>query len=326
MKKIISMLLLISLIIMPYKKIEACEKDVNVSVEDILISYHMQLEEIKKQALNARVSSMDQKKYLQEETVCILQNAGYEAYAINGENFYEIQDALATDLTQLGIKEGELYIAVISGEEENNEKGVSYSAKPSGSFAYSYKGKDYSLRYLTITAADNSAYGKASTVNLLESKSQTVINNCLNTAIIAYISAISSPLGTVASLCGLDISKFNTSQTATLYLNGGTNWTRMYTQVWSDYDEFWFSGSCVDYVTASSYMSGQYYSADKNQYVSVPQDSNTVTEFSSNYDDKSWRHLNAVIGYFNGSTQYDKVGDVEYRYGGVTKITHREDF
>lgn len=53
------------------------------------------------------------------------------------------------------------------------------------------------MRTLTVTAADDPLYGKASNVNVLNSKVKTVITNCLNTAIYAYISSISTALGTV---------------------------------------------------------------------------------------------------------------------------------
>lgn len=182
------------------------------------------------------------------------------------------------------------------------------------------------MRYFTITAADDPAYGKASSLNVLSSNSQTLIKNCLDTAISTYIYAVSSGLGTVASICGLSVSNFSTSQTSTLSMNGGTNWTREYIQVWSDYDNLWLFGSCVEYVTASSYMSGQYYSASQNKYVAVPNNTKSTTKYSSKYNDSTWRKERAVFGCLNLWIQYDLVGDVEYRYGGSTKITHRESF
>lgn len=109
-------------------------------------------------------------------------------------------------------------------------------------------------------------------------------------------------------------------------MNGGTNWTRVYTQVWSNYDQTWIFGSCVGYVTAGSYMSGQYYCASRNRYVPVPTNDRSTTRYSSEYFDYSWRKDNAALGFIYSWIQYNIVGDVQYRYGGSTKITHRENF
>jgi len=182
------------------------------------------------------------------------------------------------------------------------------------------------MRYFAITAADDPAYGKASTENVLKSSSRQLLINCLNTIISAYISSINSVLGTVASICGLSIDSFVQNKTHTLNMNAGTNWTRAYTQVWSEYDQAWLFCSSVEYVTASTYMSGMYYSAATNKYEPVPTNDKSEMVESTHYYNYQWRKEMAVIGYLYSWIQYDVVGDVHYKYGDRTIITHREDF
>ncbi|MEG0906959.1 MAG: hypothetical protein RSA85_05445 [Cellulosilyticaceae bacterium] len=51
-----------------------------------------------------------------------------------------------------------------------------------------------------------------------------------------------------------------------------------------------------------------------------------ATEYSSNYSDTTWRKNQAAIGFNSSSIRYNTVGDVAYKYGSSTKITHRENF
>lgn len=251
----------------------------------------------------------------------VLNAAGYEAYNVNRETFDEVQIALSTDLNALNLDPDCSYIIIITGDQAD----ITLNGA-SSTFTHTYNGKTYLMRYFTITAADDPQYGKASTVNVLNSRVKDLIKNCLDTAISAYISSINNVLGTVASICGLSVSNFGTTQTSTLNVNCGTNWTRVYTQVWSDYDNAWLFGSCVEYVSGSAYMSGQYYSASQNKYIPVPPNAVSKTVYSSNYYNYEWRKNYAVIGYINSWIQYNAVGDVKYIYGNRTIVTHKENF
>lgn len=257
---------------------------------------------------------------LQKETVDKLNECGYEAYDVNPQTYEAVEDKLQTDLSQIGLNKDGSYI-IISGNENSDKP---YSSASNG-FSYTYNGVSYTLRYLTVTAADDRMYGKASTVNVLQSASRDLIVRCLDTAIVAAISSVNKPLGTVASICGLSIGNFNTSQTATLNLNCGSNWTRIYTQVWSPNDG-WLFGSMVEYVNANSYMSGMYYSASQNKYVAVPQNAKSATQYSSHYSNTEWRKERAVMSYLGAGFQYDYIGPVKYSYGGSVKVTHAENF
>lgn len=128
------------------------------------------------------------------------------------------------------------------GEDGINSSNATSRMTTGSTFTYTYNNVTYSMRYCTVTAADDSAFSKASYCDLLTSSSETLIQNCLDIAISAYLSAVSAPLGTVASICGLSIGDFAPAKSATLGLNCGTNWTRVYTQVYSTYDGAWMNG------------------------------------------------------------------------------------
>lgn len=167
-------------------------------------------------------------------------------------------------------------------------------------------------------------YGKASTTNVLDSASHNLIVNCLNTALFLYVDSISSKLGTVASIAGLDISKINTTSRTTLNFNAGTNWTRVFTQVKGIYG--WTNGSEIEYSHARSYMSGMYYEKNTNTYKKVLENEKTQYTFSTNYNNSKWRTDQAIIGYLNSRIYWNTVGDHKYNYGGKTIITHKENF
>lgn len=333
-KRIISIFLIIALLIICCIPVSASTSPIpQATVEEILDAYYFpSVASSERGAANCSLTSSAIEN-AQERTLSALTNAGYQAYSVTSDTFESTQKVLHTDLRELGLDEKYSYIIVITGEypqstisAQNHSRGVVPPDDPSDVFTFTYNGQTYTMRNVTVTSLDNPNFGKASTVNLLTSSSQELIKNCLNTAISAYISSFSTILGTVASICGLDISKFNTSQSSTLNLNGGTAWTRVFTQVWDTYYGAWTNGSCVEYAKASSYMSGQYYSATLNRYVSVPQDESVATLKSAYYNDYSWRKQNAVLGYLYSETRYDVTGSVKYYYGNTVKITHTENF
>lgn len=294
-------------------------------MEEILASYH---EQVFVQESQATEASLQQNGLtLQEETVALLNEEGFDAYAVNDDTYEEVENTLNTDLEEIGVRQGYSYIIVLDGKDSDNGNAQIQSSATS-SFNYTYNGTTYSLRRLTITAADDGSMAKASYVNLLTSSSKTLINNCLNTAIYAYIDFLSGPLhlGTVSAICGLNVTNFGTVKDSTLILHGATNWTRKYTQVWSNYDQKWLNGSCVEYVRSSSHMSGDYYNAATNSMSNVPDNQSAATSYSNYYSNTAWQNQYAVVGYLNSFIQYDTVGNVKYSYGGTVKITHYENF
>lgn len=288
---------------------DRCTEIYNSCAEDLLIC---ELSE----------GSNEDKKQILQEKCTQLNEEGIKSYVIDSNNYEFMQEKLKVDLEELGLNPQYTYLITESSSTENSTRSTT-----SSEFSYTYNGVSYRMKYLTITAADDPAFAKSSNANVLKSASTTLIENCLNTAVSAYISAVYAPLGTVASICGLDISNFGTGQQSTLNLNGAANWTRIYTLVYNENNAMWYRGSCVESVYSFSYMSGTYYDAATNTMKAVPGNSQGSTKYSSYYSDLDWRKRNAVIYMLNlNGCRYDSVGDVSFYYGNEKKITLLENF
>lgn len=310
-----------------YAATEPMEEITESNSMNILNEYSSMLTET---YLRQDLSSEQQKELrceVLEECRDTLVENGYEAYIIDNDNYSQMEQRLNTDLSEMGMKEGYTYLVSFDSEGGINSSNATSRMTTGSTFTYTYNNVTYSMRYCTVTAADDSAFSKASYCDLLTSSSETLIRNCLDTAISAYLSAVSAPLGTVASICGLSIENFASAKSASFVLNAGTNWTRIYTQVYSTYDGAWMNGSCVEYVYLSSNLSGYYYDATTNKMEEVPEDKSETTKYSSEYFDYTWRKEKAVISLINGNgCNYNVTGSVSYYYGNTSKITHSENF
>lgn len=284
----------------------------------------------RKKMRNAQIRTSTKYLYFQKcqtPDIEIYNEEGFEAYSVNSDTYESVQEELETDLTELGVESEYSYIIVLDAAGEGSGDAQARASYGS-SFNYTYNGTTYSLRRVTIYTSDDPKMYKNSKVDLLQSASINLINNCLNTAIYAYIDFLSGPLhlGTVAGICGLSIANFGTGGTSRLELNGATTWTRKYTQVWNNYDQRWASGSSVEDVQATSWMTGSYYDAHTNSTQLVPQNKSTKKLYSNNYSNTTWQNQYAIVGYLNSYIQFDTVGTVKYSYGGTVKITHYENF
>ena len=292
-------------------------------VDTILSSYHERMADINLRTDITDVKKGQLKATLRDARAQALIDAGYEVFRINPNNFNSAKTELNTDLSKIGLDPSHSYLVILSAENVIN-------GSPSSSFTYTYNGTSYLMRYFTVTADDDEAdprYAQASTYDVLDSNVLSVIRNCLDTAISAYISEIWAPLGTVASICGLSISDFGENSRSTMTFNAGTNWTRVYTQVYSTYDQAWSFCSSVEYARSTSYMSGMYYDKNLNSMEPVPRDKSFEETDSPNYYDYTWRKTQAAIAFSSGSPcRYDLTGDDEFYYGDRLIITHRENF
>lgn len=283
--------------------------------------------ELLKIAMNDSIDALGREYLCAEELqVCEenLRENGYNAYVVNDANYEEVESLLESDFSRMGMDKDGTYLVVV----ENVCQDVDALANNNASeFSYSYNGTNYRLRYSYVTAAGNSGYAQSSTSNLLNSTSKTLITNCLNTAINAYISSVWAPLGTIASICGLDISKIAPNKQVTMTLNAGSNWSRVFTEVYNTYDKQWQAGSSVEYVKFKSYISGTYYDAASNSMQAVPASESSGVHYSAYYNDYTWRHQKAVLSIINGvGCKYDTTGAVKFYYGDTLKITHSENF
>ncbi len=249
---------------------------------------------------------------------------GYEAYEITGQNYDIMEKLLNTDLSQFSIdREEDFSVLLVIGDEIN--PGISPMSSVSSEFNYTYQGVTYRMRTVTLTSSDNPAYNKANTVNLINSNSANLINNALNTAISALVSTVSKTLGYLYSILGINVNAVGTTQAMNLNLQAHSNWTRRYTQVYSTYDKAWANGSCVEFVTCLSYITGTYYNKNLNRAQSCSGQRDTVV-YSSNYNNDTWKRNNAADGFKTGNVHYNLTGDVKYKFGGTVKVTHTENF
>lgn len=310
-------------------KTEGKEQPTYLTVEEIMDEYLSAVNKytIQRHMQEPSVSSLEEERNkLVDKRNRALQDNGYSFYEVNSDNYSIIEKTLSTNFKSMGLKPEYSYIVIVDA----NDKEVNGTRSSASYFSYTYNGITYSMRYLYVYADDDEAdpdFAQADDVSVLNSNSLTVINNCLNTAVSAVLSSISPALGTVASICGLSINFFGTTNHSTMRLNGGTNWSRVYTQIYDVYDQLWVSGSSVEYVRTTAFMTGMYYSSVKNKMVPVPTDESYSTEYSSNYNDYSWRKSTAVIRYLSSlPCMKDMTGSVSYYYGNSLKFTHHENF
>lgn len=295
------------------------------SYEEIMNEYYRARNEELLSASIMTIAAESRLDMLKDERNQALLDAGYMVYVTDNDNFETVQAELFTDLGEIGLDDGGKYLIVVG---EGNQEDTLRSA--GASFSYTYNGVTYTMRTLRVTADSDEAsprYAQASDTSVLNSSSKTVITNALNTAIYAYVSSVSSTLGTIASICGLDISRFYPNQSATMNLNAASNWTRVYTQVYSSYDKAWTYGSSVENVYCLAYMSGSYYEASTNRMTAVPSNPSSKTVYSPQYNNDTWKRQQAAIAYSSGSVcRADKTGDVQYKFGSTVKLTHYNNF
>jgi len=297
-------------------QVNATDSKELMTEQDIVECFHEFYEVGNKKART--IQSNIEEQFLEEyqEEICA---SGYEAHIVDATNYDEKQILLGTDLVDLGMTEGNTYLVLLDGGgKARNSVG--------GAFTHTYNGKSYKLRYVTVTAADDPIYSVASvTGNLVEKQTEKILKNCLNAAIGAYVSYASSILGTVSTICGLDISDVWPQKNVSIAMNAGTTWTRLYTQVYDGKN--WYSGSCVEYAKVSAHMSGRYYVASSNSMEKIPETESTGYVYSPRYLDAKWRYDQAIIYYLNGNgVKYDVTGDIEYKYDGKVVLTHRQRF
>ncbi len=339
MKKFVAIQMILAVLFFPTTSAFANENMQNAdaqqeyqsTLEEILDNYH-------EESFRARTeNNIDSRAYdnttdsmldsIRRDTVQTLQLAGYEAYDVNPNTYENLESVLNTDFSGANLNPDNSYIIVVEGEEGIAAPASAVGGTAGSTFTYVSGGVTYTMRYLTVTADDNPEYGQADDIDVLNSKSREVIENCLDALISCVVdTATGVPLGTIASICGLSISDFGTAQRSTLRLNCAANWTRKFTQVWDPNLEIWMFAACVERVKTLTHMSGSYYDAAENSYLPVPSDQTTDTIASEHFLDYAWRKEKAVLGYLLYDTQYDLTGDVKFKYGDRVVFTFRENF
>ena len=336
MKKIICLALVFFMLATLIPATVSAEPIEYKSVEEILDNYHSRITAINQNDTNNSTYSLNairEKNQIKQETMDELASQGYSAYDVNASTYDSVENALQTDLSVLGIDPEGSYIVVISGEPADNN-GVAPTAvtPPPGidddpnSFSYTYEGEVYRLRYLTIFAEGNYGYAIAESFDLVEGENDPdTIGDYFLTAASIIVDQIFDEyqyFGTLLSICGLEPPSPTYIRDLTMEYHAGTNWTRTFTQVWfEDYDE-WRNGSCVEYVTNFSYVTGIFYDRTLNRYTTMPGKTAFLTTYSNCYNSLAWRKENAVTGFLWGSCRFDRTGPVKYYHGNTLLTIH----
>ena len=355
LKKIIAALAIFCMLIPLSSVVAADNPSAKPTVEEILDEYHRKSMEAQDASAYSR-SASDPEPSLEQQTVDQLTNAGYEAYNVTAENYDAVQDSLQTDLSALGLDPNSSYIVVISADPAGNNNNGNKSRLTDlllpphvwegggggggdgnqSSQLYTYNGRDYRIRYVTVTKTDHAGYGQSDTFEVADLDKgfsfvdtlQCTLENLLNNTIYATLDHTSIPLGTIASICGVKFFDFGrTDHTAfeTLLFRGCSSWIRTFTEVYVESESQWKPYLYVESVTMYSYFIGDYYDATLQRYTQIERNETYCTKYSPNYNNTTFRIEKAIEKYLQGepgSFYYDKTGDVHYLIGNQVVITH----
>ena len=338
-KRLIALTILLCMLVSVSPTVAAEDTVPRPTVEEILNEYHEKAFEAetaeKSDSTSAYSRGVDNSgKTLEEETVDTLNAAGYEAYNVTSENYETLEEQLQTDFAQMGMDPDGSYIIAISGEDNspgNNARIPTPEVTPTlppevgnpSYFSYTYQGTTYFMRYVTVTATEESSLGKSTTIDLLQ-KYDANSFAALNLPItIASSLGLLPYTGTVYSLFSAIVPNINNARPTEINYIGGTNWTVTYTQIYNFQEETWVLSGSVEYVTLRYSISCSYYDPATNQYEFAHSEGATYdVVYSSLYNDKVAMKERAAYAYENNAWWGDKVEYVQYKFAGKTVITH----
>ena len=348
-RKLIMFILVFSMLASLSLSAAADDVSAHRTVEEILDEYHQKAFDAQNQDDTAAASTWSQREgnelTLEQETVNILTDAGYEAYNITADNYAYLETELKTNFSDMGLDPNKSYIVVIHGKESEGttssggrsrigllpEQGQAPDGGEATFFTHNYNGRTFYLRYITVTLA--APYGNMYPIIQTSDPIITVdsvIQGILNTTISVAIEGndVLHALGTVASLAGLDINDFIGSQPNTfsaLHMVAGTYWDRTFTQVYVSSASEWNSYLYAERATGSSHIYSYYFDRTAGEYVEKTSDKASLVQYSPNYYNETFRKEKAIEKYLQGepgSFYYDKTGNVKYYYGDDVVITH----
>lgn len=300
----------------------------STSMEDILVEYHSDAMKLSESAPSAyrtgkASTSLDE---LTANTVSKLRRIGYDAYTLSSKTYEALEKSLDTDFSEIGLKKDCTYIVVLGDEPMG---GAQAQSTTGSTFTYTYNSKQYRLRCVTITSADDSKYTKATYTDLLTSHTKSFVENLLNTVISVVLDNISAKwqLGTIASVFGLKLVNFENVGNTTMLFNAGTSWVRVYTQVYDDNMNQWVYGSMVEYAKKGCKVTGTRYNASIGECEFYSSDEKRDYTYTEHYSSPTWRNEQAIIRTISGlPVMSERTGSVTYKRGGTTIVTHSENF
>lgn len=329
------------------------------SIEEILNNYHSNAHESRIAEAQGTISMYSRRtpnvsKTLEQETVDTLNKAGCEAYNVTSENYEELGESLQTDFSAMGLDPNGSYIVAISGEEQSDSgpSASPFAIDPpvydhigdgsggSSFFHYSYNGVTYKMRYVTVTATENSHLRKIDDVDLNKKLgpnnvieivgmsssivgllSGTIIVGGLETCLVLFHTPVSISL----LLLGL-LPNYTPQSKDLIELTGSAVWTVKYIQIYDNDAEVWRLNAGVEYVTVQRHVDYDIYNANTELYDSYVVHYDNEIIYSSQYNNLDVMKERAVLAYEYGqgdNSYLDKVDKVTFEYGdeGKTVLT-----
>lgn len=340
----IALFVILAMLVPLTSAVAAIDTATRPTVEEIISAYHKEAfeSEIAEESENVSTfsrSSSNSEKNLEKQTVDTLNAAGYEAYNITSDNYEILEEQLKTDFSQIGLDPDGSYIIAITGEENtrsNNARiptpDISIIQPPDGGastfFEYTYDGKTYYMRYVTVTAKQESPLGRTGVVDLFADYSGSRLINALDLPIqfFTYLTdycGIPGVISTSYTLLSMISSDAPLNQTASLALTGSANWTIKYLQIWDNQNSSWKVRSSVEFVNKTYSTTYSYYSDQENKYVYEYNSGDLPTEYSDHYYDAETVKMIAVQALlYNDEARYlNKIPSVSIEYNGATVIT-----
>ncbi len=278
---------------------------------------------------------------LEQEVVSVLNDVGHEAYNVTNSNYQDIEAALSTDFSELDLDTTGSYVIVVSGEDwqsddTSNSNGIGTGpdkdfydddgggASPPATFTYTYSGETYTMRYLIVTAADDTSYLYETLYNLsdienVDSYKEMLLEGFISISLeeIFSRSTAFNFISLMADWLTDDNLTIWTPSSASIYAM--TNWTREYIQVLDEETGMWVSCQCSAYATTATKCTGGFaYNPETNRPESIEGVVQTHVTYSPLYFSLSERKLSAALSSKLGGISWDRTGYIRFFFESAT--------
>lgn len=327
LKKIIALSLIFALLA-PVSPALAAGSEINTQsetapskLEEILNEYHRK----SFQAQVTGISTCSTGKSLEEETVEALNNSGYEAYYVTGDNYEGLESTLQTDFSAMGLSKESSYIVTLSFDNPAQDKIEIDDGGLGGtsSYTYTYNGTAYKMRNITVTASTATELAQTSTKSINKSEYPKLLD--------VLLGVIADGMLVGSAMTFLDIVEASVPDGAdTTYTNvvytAGSSWTVIYYQVYESFSGDWISCASKEYVTLRHWVDFVYYDYTINTYDRHTIEDEIGVAFSPNYLDYDKLHKDGLASYLRGVPfQPDTVEEIKYTFNGNVVITHQRN-
>lgn len=284
------------------------------SLEEILNEYHSK----SFYAQSTGISLCSGEKSLEEETVETLNNAGYEAYYVTGDNYNELEELLQTDFSAMGLNNESFYIVTLDCDSSSYDYAGGTSR--SSSFYYTYNGVQYLMRRITITSSDNKAEMVVNRIDSINDDTLfcNLMTNTLETLLVAGIDKLTVvPLATIALLTG---GAYSTNSkidldTDKLVFNTSSAWTCNIIQIYDGNAKCWRTAQYSEYVSSRARASGSIYNEATCDFDDYYGQLYSITTYSDYYKDSETRKKLAASAYESGRFYPDYITSIKFYLG-----------